>query len=373
MKPAAPRGFTLVEMLVVISIIAILMALLFGGITSALKSSKNSKQLSDLRQMFTGWTLYANQYTDQCLPGFLSVETQKNWKVAYRMNGKLEGQTSDKLNAAVAQTYPWRLAPYLNYSWDLMLGYRDDANSIEPSTLCTIPPLAVESENLSAALRLIAPKSLAGSTAALQPRFGYNAFYLGGWWDLSKNPKTLGIPRPYFCDAMRTSTDHSANAMSRTVGGIAFPDRMTVFCPSSYLTANASNKNPVAPGAFVGGGATKSMAANQSSGPTQLDSVGGYSEPDPTATGAAWICPPWLGTERIWNCANAETSSLSLYTDQAVPLMRYSKQIPAAKADGSTRLQTDGELDDMREWVNLTDISNAQRHDSAHTGSLRAP
>ena len=74
-----------------ISIITILMALLIGGITSALTSSKNSKQLSDLRQMFTGWTLYANQYTDQCLPGFLSVETQKNWKVAYRMNGKLEG------------------------------------------------------------------------------------------------------------------------------------------------------------------------------------------------------------------------------------------------------------------------------------------
>ena len=87
MKPTAHRGFTLVEVLVVVSIIAILIALLFGGITSALKSSKNSKQLSALRQMFTGWTLYANQYTDLCLPGFISVETQKNWKVSYRMNG----------------------------------------------------------------------------------------------------------------------------------------------------------------------------------------------------------------------------------------------------------------------------------------------
>lgn len=371
MKPTAARGFTLVEMLVVISIITILMALLIGGITSALKSSKNSKQLSDLRQMFTGWTLYANQYTDQCLPGFLSVETQKNWKVAYRMNGKLEGQTSDKLNAAVAQTYPWRLAPYLNYSWDLMLGYREDAASLEPATLYTIQPLALASEPLSAALRKIAPSSLSGSTAALQPRFGYNAFYLGGWWELSKNPKTLGVPRPYFCDATRTATDRSANAMSRTIGGIVFPDRMTVFCPSAYLSANASAPSSGMPGADMQGGSEKNIAATQSGRPTLQESAGAYSQPDPTASGAAWVCPPWLASERIWNCADA--SSFSLYTDQAIPLMRYSKQIPAAKADGSTRLQTGGDLDDMREWLNLSDLTTAQRHDSAHTGTLRAP
>ena len=59
MRRTSQRAFTIVEMLVVISIIAILLALLFGGVTSALKTSKNSKQLSDLRQLFTGWTLYA--------------------------------------------------------------------------------------------------------------------------------------------------------------------------------------------------------------------------------------------------------------------------------------------------------------------------
>lgn len=170
------------------------MALLIGGITSALKSSKiPSNSATFAKCSRDGRCTQTNTPINACQDFFL-VETQKNWKVAYRMNGKLEGQTSDKLNAAVAQTYPWRLAPYLNYSWDLMLGYREDAASLEPATLYTIQPLALASEPLSAALRKIAPSSLSGSTAALQPRFGYNAFYLGGWWELSKIPRRLEFP-----------------------------------------------------------------------------------------------------------------------------------------------------------------------------------
>ncbi len=387
MRRTSERAFTIVEMLVVISIIAILLALLFGGVTSALKTSKNSKQLSDLRQLFTGWTLYANQYNDQCLPGFLSVETQKNWKVSYRMNGKIEGQSTDKFDRAVTQTYPWRLAPYLDYSWELLQGNREDPNSGVANSLYTIEPIPIPSESLRGSLQQLVPSSLAGATVALQPPFGYNAFYLGGWWDISKKANAPKIPRPYFANALRIATgeDRAANVLSRTLGGIINPDRMTVFCPAAYLAANASMPgkesfghldtpsapNVVGVSTFLQGAHAAAHAcvgnANQSG---QQEVQGGYREADPLSAGAAWVTPPWLGTDRIWSISNADSSSLAVYTGQAVPLMRYSNQIPAAKGDGSTKLQDYGDLNDMREWLNLSDITAEKCRQQTHTGTI---
>ena len=344
MRRDAVRAFTIVELLVVVSIIAILLALLVSGITGALKTSKNSKQLSNLRQLFTGWTLYANQYNDQCLPGFLSVEVQKLWKVTYHMKEKVEGQSSDKFDRAATQTYPWRLAPYLDYSWELLLGYRDHPNSSSTGSIYTIAPLEIASASQSAALRQLCPSATMGASVALQPAYGYNAFYLGGWWDISKNPKSPGIARPYFSDGLRIGTgkNQNAGAITRTIGGIAIPDRMTVFAPAAYLAANM-NSNSV---------------------------KDGYRILEPSIAGAAWLTPPWLGTERIWSTSNNDPFSLTMYTDQAAALMRYSKQIPAAKGDGSTKLENYQEFTDMREWLNLTDISNAQMNSAVHTGTF---
>ncbi len=344
------RAFTIVELLVVVSIIALLVALLATGINSALKTSRNSKQLSNLRQMFTGWTLYSNQYNDQCLPGFLSVEIQNMWKVAYRMKEKVEGQSSDKFDRAATQTYPWRLAPYLDYSWELLLGYRDDPNTEATGSLYTIAPLTIASAKLGDALQQLCPRSTMGASVALQPAYGYNAFYIGGWWDLSKNPKTQGLARPYFSDALSIAADKKTNAgaIARTIGTIALPDRMTVFAPSAYLAANASAPAP---------------------GSTATNLQNGYRSLEPNIAGAAWLTPPWLGTQRIWSSSNNDPLSLALYTDQAVVVMRDSKQIPIAKGDGSNTLENYAGLNDMRAWVNMANMSNAQPG-PLHTGTL---
>jgi len=350
----AKRGFTLVEILVVVAIIGILMSLLITGLSGAIKTSKNSKQMSNLRQVFMGWTMYANQYNDQCLPGFLSVNVQKYWKVNYRTRGKIEGQTSDKFDRAVTQTYPWRLAPFLDYSWELLMGYREDPNSSDTNSLYTIAPLEVTSNPLSEQLQQMTPRSLVGSTVALQPCFGYNAFYLGGWWELSKNANTLGIPRPYFSEGLRIATGAKqiAGAMSRTIGGIVSPEHMTVFCPASYFAANT----PM-PGGMPDPNGTPEVKP-------------GYRAAEETRVGAAWLTPPWLGTERIWSISNDDPSSLAVYTDQALPLMRFSKQIAAVKGDGTTKLQNYAEFNDMREWLNLSEITNVQKHRAMHTGTI---
>jgi prepilin-type N-terminal cleavage/methylation domain-containing protein/prepilin-type processing-associated H-X9-DG protein len=69
-----PRGFTLIELLVVIAIIAVLAALLTPALKNALSAARQALCMSNIRQIHTAFTLYANDhvsvpYAYQDLPG----------------------------------------------------------------------------------------------------------------------------------------------------------------------------------------------------------------------------------------------------------------------------------------------------------------
>jgi prepilin-type N-terminal cleavage/methylation domain-containing protein/prepilin-type processing-associated H-X9-DG protein len=61
----AKRGFTLVELLVVIGIIALLMGLLMPSLSKAREESRRVKCLSNLRSIGQGMYLYAQAYRDR--------------------------------------------------------------------------------------------------------------------------------------------------------------------------------------------------------------------------------------------------------------------------------------------------------------------
>jgi prepilin-type N-terminal cleavage/methylation domain-containing protein len=63
------RAFTLVELLVVISIIALLISILLPSLRGAREAAKAAVCLSHLRSLSHGWHMYADDHNDVCLPG----------------------------------------------------------------------------------------------------------------------------------------------------------------------------------------------------------------------------------------------------------------------------------------------------------------
>lgn len=75
-------GFTLVELLVVTSIIMILSGILLPVLTQAKQKAQGIKCMSNLRQMNFAWTLYAMDSEDKLLPNH-PLKPKKQWIKGY--------------------------------------------------------------------------------------------------------------------------------------------------------------------------------------------------------------------------------------------------------------------------------------------------
>ena len=77
------KGFTLVELLVVIGIIALLVSILLPAMNRAREAAQRTACLSNIRQLGTAFRIYGITYKDACPIGYMD---QKNFNYIVRHN-----------------------------------------------------------------------------------------------------------------------------------------------------------------------------------------------------------------------------------------------------------------------------------------------
>lgn len=339
----ALRGFTIVELLVTVAIIAILMGLLVGGLRGALGSAKKTKELNGLRGVHAAWYQYANNYEENLLPGFLDEQAQANWKVTY------SNTSGRQLPRAVTQTYPWRLARFMDNPFGTLVGYLDgevpvqdtdgdgqpDPPGDEPSQPWddgAVPP--------AWAANAVGQRS---SLISLQPAFSYNALYVGGWYESNGAVSAPRFENSTWTRAGNASSQLTGGLVATKLAGISRTTELVVFASGTYRAV----------------GNYKSTA-----------------NPEDRVPGCAWIVPPVLAQTQVWEpftgaqqglgagipfssfapqAGVSDTGVLAVRVQEAVPLRRYNNLVAVIRADGSAENMSIGALMDMRMWIDAAD------------------
>lgn len=150
-RPLRSRtGFTVVELLVVVAVIAVLLAILIPAASSVRGTAKEAVERSAARQLLVAWNQYALGHRGRLLPGY------KSGLPAFDPEGRpIDGQS---LGIASAR-YPWRIAPYLDDRVDVLTA---------PSVASTLDGRRSADD----------PEYL--YLASLHPRFGLNGTFVGG-------------------------------------------------------------------------------------------------------------------------------------------------------------------------------------------------
>ncbi|MDG2020627.1 MAG: type II secretion system protein [Phycisphaerales bacterium] len=335
------RGFTIVEVLAVVGIIAALMGLILAGLQAASRTTRRTQELSTLRQLHLAWASYSASNNDYVMPGYLDETAQERWRVKYRY------QVSGRVDPSICQTYPWRLLPYLDWGYEPILGYQPDENDNVPSKGKTgvIEPEALE--------------------VADQPWFGYNAYYVGGWWDTDSSGNTLCR----FSNSIWAQDNGSGAPIQtkgklvlRTIGRAAQGSSLILFGGSTYRAPGIYREDST----FLNGSPwiTPHILADQMIWNPYTGMIGGVDSASASTIGDI-LCGPasLLDTPLTLGAGGID---MEVFTAQAVPYRRHGA-VSLVHLDGSTGSEGIGNLTDQRRWINAAHDGLGNPNEFSHS------
>lgn len=110
-------GFTLIELMVVISVVGVLIAVLLPSLSSMVNRANSSAEMAAARQLSQGYTGYATDNNGRLMPGYLSNDpSNEDFEDAY----DIQGPTGALLDGPSKRRWTWRILPYLGDSVDAL-------------------------------------------------------------------------------------------------------------------------------------------------------------------------------------------------------------------------------------------------------------
>ncbi len=313
-------GFTIIEMLVVVAILGVLLGLLAPVLTGVKRRGLKTQEQANIKSLFTAWNLYSTNNDDKLLPGHLDPDVQTEWGTRYKL------PNNQVVEQELAEGYVWRLASYLDNNYDVLRQYAEEERP-----------------------GLIDPR--AATDYAVAPAFGYNAHYLGGWWEIID-----GQPNFRFFDADVPTGKSSVVCLSMS----------QVRRPADVIAFGSSTRRQ--PGLAKWRNNDIAFVPDNPDYPRQ---VGNYNFP-----GSPYIDPPFLAQDAVWQIyggygpgagggdpagvreASPDAIEVFAVPDQEfahVPFARYSQQVTTIGVDGHVIGEAYDALDDMRRWIDPAD------------------
>lgn len=315
-RSARPRGFTIIELVAVVALIALLLAILLVAFRRASNTASRTASLGALRQLSTAMQAYASDHDQALMPGQVSdAELQRL---------RLKAFTSDDRQVPVPDlyrnTWVWRLTPYMSDGWEVAMADDRDVDATD-----AIAGDLVSSDSMA--------RDEAFATVETRPSFGMNTFFLGG--DDVQGDDDLRDRAPWRPNGFDSPA-------ARSTAEIRNPSRLMAFAASIAVT------DAVATSADV----RRPLQGGASLRPPFTDFDDSATDP----TQHVW-------TNRQWEFGDAEYRTIVAGPDgtydlatraSAWPVARWGDDdiVPCAHMDGSTSsLKLEEYFFDMRLWA----------------------